>query len=90
MLTKRQRLQFIGSAAGVACVYRTMAALGMLGVSGLTGCLYPSVVFKSTGDRKRIVILRRALPSWWLPMSWTKWAMTAQFWTPPRLPGDAA
>jgi len=41
MLTKRQLLQYIGSAAGAAGVYRTMAALGMLGVSSLTGCSSP-------------------------------------------------
>ena len=32
MLTKPQLLQYIGSAAGAAGVYRTMAPLGMLGV----------------------------------------------------------
>ena len=57
MLTKRQLLQYIGSAAGAAGVYRTMAALGMLGVSSLTGCSSPSAVSQSVGDGKRIVIL---------------------------------
>ena len=57
MLTKRQLLQYIGSAAGAAGVYRTMAALGMLGVSSLTGCSSPSAVSQSIGDGKRIVIL---------------------------------
>ena len=38
MLTKRQLLQYVGSVAGAAGVYRSMAALGMLGVSSLTGC----------------------------------------------------
>ena len=57
MLTKRQLLQYVGSAAGAAGVYRTMAALGMLGVSSLTGCSSPSAVSQSMGDGKRIVIL---------------------------------
>ena len=54
MLTKRQLLQYVGSLAGAAGVYRTMAALGMLGVSNLTGYASPS---QSMGDGKRVVIL---------------------------------
>ena len=57
MLTKRQLLQYVGSVAGAAGVYRTMAALGMLGVSSLTGCSSPSAVSQSMGDGKRVVIL---------------------------------
>ena len=57
MLTKRQLLQYIGSAAGAAGVYRTMAALGTLGVSSLTGCSSPSAVSQSIRDGKRIAIL---------------------------------
>ena len=57
MLTKRQLLQYIGFAAGAAGVYRTMAALGMLGVTSLTGCSSPSAVSQSMGDGKRVVIL---------------------------------
>ena len=57
MLTKRRFLQYIGSAAGAAGVYRSMAALGMLGVSSLTGCSSPSAVSQSMGDGKRVVIL---------------------------------
>jgi monoamine oxidase len=57
MLTKRQLLQYVGSAAGAAGVYRTMAALGMLGASSLTGCSSTSAVSQSMGDGKRVVIL---------------------------------
>ena len=57
MLTKRQLLQYVGSVAGAAGVYRTMAALGLLGVSSLTGCSSESAVSQSTGDGKRVVIL---------------------------------
>ncbi|MDE0206571.1 MAG: FAD-dependent oxidoreductase [Candidatus Tectomicrobia bacterium] len=57
MLTKRQLLQYVGSVAGAAGVYRTMAALGMLGVSSLTGCSSGSAVSQSVGDGKRVVIL---------------------------------
>ena len=57
MLTKRQLLQYVGSLAGAAGVYRTMAALGMLGVSSLTGCSSGSAVSQSMGDGKRVVIL---------------------------------
>lgn len=57
MLTKRQLLQYVGSVAGAAGVYRTMAALGMLGVSSLTGCSSGSAVSQSMGDGKRVVIL---------------------------------
>ena len=57
MLTRRHLLHYIGSVAGAAGVYRTMAALGMLGVSSLTGCSSPSAVSQSMGDGKRIVIL---------------------------------
>ena len=49
MLTKRQLLQYVGSVAGAAGVYRTMAALGMLGVSSLTGCTSESAVFAGAG-----------------------------------------
>ena len=56
MLTKRQLLQYIGSVAGAAGVYRTMAALGMLGVSSLTGCSSPASS-QGPGDGKRVVIL---------------------------------
>ena len=55
MLTKRQLLQYIGSVAGAAGVYRSMAALGMLGVSSLTGCT--SASSQGPGDGKRVVIL---------------------------------
>ena len=57
MLTKRQLLQYVGSVAGAAGVYRTMATLGMLGVSSLTGCSSESAVSQSMGDGKRVVIL---------------------------------
>ena len=57
MLTKRQLLQYVGSVAGAAGVYRTMAALGMLGVSSLTGCSSGSAVSQGLGDGKRVVIL---------------------------------
>ena len=57
MLTKRQLLQYVGSVAGVAGMYRTMATLGMLGVSSLTGCSSESAVSQSMGDGKRVVIL---------------------------------
>ena len=57
MLTKRQLLQYVGSVAGAAGVYRTMAALGMLGVSSLTGCSSSSAVSQSIGDGKRVLIL---------------------------------
>ncbi len=57
MITKRQFLQYIGSVAGAAGVYRSMAALGMLGVSSLTGCSSPSAVSQGLGDGKRVVIL---------------------------------
>ena len=57
MLTKRQLLQYVGSIAGAAGVYRTMATLGMLGVSSLTGCSSESAVSQSMGDGKRVVIL---------------------------------
>ena len=57
MLTKRQLLQYVGSAAGAAGVYRTMAALGMLGVSSLSGCSSGSAVSQSVGDGRRVVIL---------------------------------
>ena len=57
MLTKRQLLQYVGSVAGAAGVYRSMAALGMLGVSSLTGCSSGSAVSQSMGDGKRVVIL---------------------------------
>ena len=57
MLTKRQLLQYVGSVAGAAGVYRTMAALGMLGVSSLTGCSSGSAVSQSMGDGRRVVIL---------------------------------
>ena len=56
MLTKRQLLQYVGSVAGAAGVYRTMAALGMLGVSSLTGCSSPASS-QGPGDGKRVVIL---------------------------------
>ena len=56
MLTKRQLLHYVGSAAGAAGVYRTMAALGMLGVSSLTGCSSPASS-QGPGDGKRVVIL---------------------------------
>ena len=56
MLTKRQLLQYAGSVAGAAGVYRTMAALGMLGVSSLTGCTSPASS-QGPGDGKRVVIL---------------------------------
>ena len=57
MLTKRQLLQYVGSVAGAAGVYRTMAAMGMLGVSSLTGCSSGSAVSQGFGDGKRVVIL---------------------------------
>ena len=57
MLTKRQLLQYVGSTVGAAGVYRTMAALGMLSVSSLTGCSSPSAVSQSMGHGKRVVIL---------------------------------
>ena len=57
MLTKRQLLQYVGSVAGAAGVYRTMAALGMLGMSSLTGCSSGSAVSQSMGDGRRVVIL---------------------------------
>ncbi len=57
MLTKRQLLQYVGSVAGAAGVYRSMAALGMLGVSSLTGCSSDSAVSQSLGDGKHVVIL---------------------------------
>ena len=56
MLTKRQLLQYVGSVAGAAGVYRTMAALGMLGVSSLTGCSSPASS-QGPGDGRRVVIL---------------------------------
>lgn len=56
MLTKRQLLQYVGSVAGAAGVYRTMAALGMLGVSSLTGCSSPASS-QGPGYGKRVVIL---------------------------------
>ena len=56
MLTKRQLLQYVGSVAGAAGVYRTMAALGMLGVSSLTGCSSPASS-QGPGDGKKVVIL---------------------------------
>ena len=57
MLTKRQLLQYVGSVAGAAGVYRTMAALGMVGMSSLTGCSSGSAVSQSMGDGRRVVIL---------------------------------
>ena len=57
MLTKRQLLQYVGSVAGAAGVYRTMAALGMLGVSSLAGCSSGSAVSQGVGDGRRVVIL---------------------------------
>lgn len=57
MLTKRQLLQYVGSVAGAAGVYRTMATLGLLGASSLTGCSSDSAVSQSMGDGKRVVIL---------------------------------
>ncbi len=56
MLTKRQFLRYIGSVAGAAGVYRSMAALGMLGVSSLTGCS-SRASSQGPGDGKRVVIL---------------------------------
>lgn len=55
MLTKRQLLQYIGSVAGAAGVYRSMAALGMLGVSNLAGCT--SASSQMAGDGNKVVIL---------------------------------
>lgn len=57
MLTKRQLLRYVGSVAGAAGVYRTMTALGMLGVSGLAGCSSGSAVSQGLGDGKRVVVL---------------------------------
>ena len=57
MLTKRQLLQYVGSVAGAAGVYRTMAALGLLGVSTVAGRSAPSALPQSTGDGKSVVIL---------------------------------